>query len=182
MECNLEIGDSSSPNAALPSFRDIITSITAGQIHLDQESSIPETPVKESPVQESVQEPAQEPVQEPVQESPAQAATNPPKHASIATVAKEDPQASVRRRENHRLIEKRRRETINNGINELAEVLPDHSKKRSTVILKSIEYINELKQLNSTISEERDLLKARNQELVNELAEKNKRINELLLL
>lgn len=173
MECNLEIGDSSSPNAALPSFRDIITS-TARQIHLDQESSIPESPVKESP--------AQEPVQEPVQESPAQAATNPPKHASIATVAKEDPQASVRRRENHRLIEKRRRETINNGINELAEVLPDHSKKRSTVILKSIEYINELKQLNSTISEERDLLKARNQELVNELAEKNKRINELLLL
>jgi hypothetical protein len=106
-----------------------------------------------------------------------------PRPAVTSNTSKEnDPETTLKRRENHRLVERRRRETINKGINELAELIPDCGKKRSTVILKATEHISELKRVNEQICQERDLLKEQNQLLVKELADKNRKINELLLM
>lgn len=94
----------------------------------------------------------------------------------------ETPEARQNRRENHRLIERRRRETINNGINELARVVPGQPKNRGTIILKAVEYIDELERAAAQSKEEAESLKREKLLLIEELAIKNKKINELLLM
>lgn len=101
---------------------------------------------------------------------------------TTAPTREDDLDILSKRRENHRLVERRRRDAINKGINELAEAIPDCPKKRSTVITKAIEHISDLKRFSEQVCRERDVLKEQNQLLVNEIAEKNKKINELLLL
>lgn len=96
--------------------------------------------------------------------------------------AAETAEARQHKRENHRLIERRRRETINNGISELARILPDQPKNRGTIILKAVEYIDELKQNVAQAKRETEAVKRENLLLLEELAVKNRKINELLLL
>lgn len=94
----------------------------------------------------------------------------------------ESPEASQKRKENHRLVERRRRETINNGIDELALAIPGNPKKRSTVILKAIEHIRELERMKIESDEELARIREENQLLISELAKKNKKISDLLLM
>ncbi|KAJ3328616.1 basic helix-loop-helix protein [Blyttiomyces sp. JEL0837] len=55
------------------------------------------------------------------------------------------------RRENHKEVERRRRETINEGINELAKLIPDNGEKnKGKIIARAVAYIEELKQNEAT--------------------------------
>lgn len=50
------------------------------------------------------------------------------------------------RRENHKEVERRRRETINDGINDLAKLIPDGEKNKGRVLQRAVQYIHHLKQ------------------------------------
>ncbi|KAJ3394056.1 basic helix-loop-helix protein [Lobulomyces angularis] len=83
------------------------------------------------------------------------------------------------RRENHKQVERRRRETINEGISELAKLLPEGNKadterNKGRVLQRTVEYINNLKeqviQTQQRLELEKLLCEQAVQELVNQLA------------
>lgn len=135
---------------------------------------------------------ATEPMPTETPQPPPPPPPSPPTQAPAETVqrtrraqrltAAEAAEARQHKRENHRLIERRRRETINNGISELSRVLPSQPKNRGTIILKAVEYIEELKQNVAQAKRETEATKRENLLLLEELAVKNKKINDLLLL
>lgn len=47
-------------------------------------------------------------------------------------------------------VERRRRETINEGINELKTIVPNCDKNKGSILKQAVKYINELKQAEST--------------------------------
>ena len=49
------------------------------------------------------------------------------------------------RKDNHKEVERRRRETINDGINDLKQIVPGCDKNKGSILQRSVEYINELK-------------------------------------
>ncbi|KAL8951046.1 MAG: hypothetical protein Q9222_002960, partial [Ikaeria aurantiellina] len=49
------------------------------------------------------------------------------------------------RRDNHKEVERRRRETINEGINELAKIVPGCEKNKGSILQRAVEYIVQLK-------------------------------------
>lgn len=49
------------------------------------------------------------------------------------------------RRDNHKEVERRRRETINEGINELAKIVPNCEKNKGSILQRAVEYIAQLK-------------------------------------
>jgi hypothetical protein len=49
------------------------------------------------------------------------------------------------RRESHKAVEKRRRERINEGLEELADIIPDGDRKKNRIIGRAVKYIKELK-------------------------------------
>lgn len=50
------------------------------------------------------------------------------------------------KKETHREVERRRRETINAGIQQLAEIIPSTEKNKGRILQRAIQYIHELKQ------------------------------------
>ncbi|KAI9882014.1 MAG: hypothetical protein M1823_006262 [Watsoniomyces obsoletus] len=50
------------------------------------------------------------------------------------------------RRDNHKEVERRRRETINEGINELAKIVPGCEKNKGSILQRSVAFIIQLKQ------------------------------------
>ncbi|KAI4229870.1 MAG: hypothetical protein L6R36_000516 [Xanthoria steineri] len=49
------------------------------------------------------------------------------------------------RKDNHKEVERRRRETINEGINELAKIVPGCEKNKGSILQRAVEYITSLK-------------------------------------
>ncbi|KAK3169361.1 hypothetical protein OEA41_008744 [Lepraria neglecta] len=49
------------------------------------------------------------------------------------------------RRDNHKEVERRRRETINEGINELAKIVPNCEKNKGSILQRGVQYITQLK-------------------------------------
>ncbi|KAL8690908.1 MAG: hypothetical protein Q9218_003760 [Villophora microphyllina] len=49
------------------------------------------------------------------------------------------------RRDNHKEVERRRRETINEGINEIAKIVPGCEKNKGSILQRAVEYITQLK-------------------------------------
>lgn len=49
------------------------------------------------------------------------------------------------KKETHREVERRRRETINNGIQQLSDLIPGGEKNKGRIIMRAIQYIHELK-------------------------------------
>ncbi|KAL8685805.1 MAG: hypothetical protein Q9224_005665 [Gallowayella concinna] len=49
------------------------------------------------------------------------------------------------RRDNHKEVERRRRETINEGINELAKIVPGCEKNKGSILQRAVEYITQLR-------------------------------------
>lgn len=49
------------------------------------------------------------------------------------------------RKDNHKEVERRRRETINDGINDLKAIVPGCEKNKGSILQRAVEYINELK-------------------------------------
>ncbi|KAI9273582.1 hypothetical protein BY458DRAFT_435087, partial [Sporodiniella umbellata] len=72
-----------------------------------------------------------------------------------------------RRRESHKLVERKRREAINQGINAIARCVPGCEKNKGSILHRAVEYIQQLKgqeaaliekTANERLCAERDML------------------------
>ncbi|KAF2671902.1 hypothetical protein BT63DRAFT_357172, partial [Microthyrium microscopicum] len=50
------------------------------------------------------------------------------------------------RRDNHKEVERRRREAINEGINELSKIVPGCEKNKGSILQRAVQYIGQLKE------------------------------------
>lgn len=80
------------------------------------------------------------------------------------------------RRLNHKEVERRRRESINIGINELQELLPTSNSNKAQVLKRAAEYIRRLKENESANIEKWTLEKLITDQAVNELANSNEKL------
>lgn len=58
------------------------------------------------------------------------------------------------RRDNHKEVERRRRETINEGINELAKVVPNSEKNKGAILRQAVKYIHSVQEAHDKLSSE----------------------------
>ncbi|KAJ1557523.1 basic helix-loop-helix protein, partial [Nowakowskiella sp. JEL0078] len=77
------------------------------------------------------------------------------------------------RRENHKEVERKRRETINEGIAELSRLVPDGEKNKGRVIMRAVQYINELKALEASNLEKWTLEKLMCEQAIQDLQVQN---------
>lgn len=73
------------------------------------------------------------------------------------------------RRENHKQVERRRRETINEGINEIARMVPGCEKNKGQILHRAALYIQQLKEAESATLEKWTLEKLLTDQAMNEL-------------
>ncbi|KAI8875344.1 hypothetical protein K501DRAFT_263928 [Backusella circina FSU 941] len=73
------------------------------------------------------------------------------------------------RRENHKQVERRRRETINEGINEIARIVPGCEKNKGSILHRAAAYIRQLKENEASTIEKWTLEKLLTDQAINEL-------------
>ncbi|KAI7867824.1 hypothetical protein BDF14DRAFT_1881444 [Spinellus fusiger] len=73
------------------------------------------------------------------------------------------------RRENHKQVERRRRETINDGINEIARIVPGCEKNKGSILQRAATYIRQLKENEAATLEKWTLEKLLTDQAINEL-------------
>ncbi|KAI8994772.1 hypothetical protein BDB01DRAFT_711827, partial [Pilobolus umbonatus] len=73
------------------------------------------------------------------------------------------------RRENHKHVERRRRETINEGINEIARIVPGCEKNKGSILNRAAVYIRQLKENEASTLEKWTLEKLLTDQAINEL-------------
>ncbi|KAI9482963.1 MAG: hypothetical protein EXX96DRAFT_556300 [Benjaminiella poitrasii] len=73
------------------------------------------------------------------------------------------------RRENHKQVERRRRETINDGINEIARIVPGCEKNKGSILQRAAAYIRQLKESEGSTLEKWTLEKLLTDQAINEL-------------
>nr|CAG8442026.1 2234_t:CDS:10 [Entrophospora candida] len=73
------------------------------------------------------------------------------------------------RRENHKEVERRRRDTINAGISELAKIVPGCEKNKGSILNRSVQYIQQLKENENTNIEKWELEKLLTDQAIQEL-------------
>ncbi|KAL0081891.1 hypothetical protein J3Q64DRAFT_1753931 [Phycomyces blakesleeanus] len=73
------------------------------------------------------------------------------------------------RRENHKQVERRRRETINDGINEIARIVPGCEKNKGSILQRAAAYIRQLKENEASTLEKWTLEKLLTDQAINEL-------------
>ena len=78
---------------------------------------------------------------------------------------------SRQRRENHKEVERRRRETINEGINELQKIVPGCEKNKGSILARSVQYIQQLKENEVSNIEKWTLEKLLTDQAINELSQ-----------
>jgi len=74
------------------------------------------------------------------------------------------------RRDNHKEVERRRRETINEGINELAKIVPGCEKNKGSILQRAVQYIGQLRDAETTNLEKWTLEKLLLDQAINELS------------
>lgn len=82
------------------------------------------------------------------------------------------------RRENHKQVERRRRETINEGINALAAIVPNCEKNKGQILRSAAEYIQQLKENEAKVIEKWTLEKLCCEQAINELTEQVEKLKE----
>jgi bHLH factor len=80
------------------------------------------------------------------------------------------------RKDNHKEVERRRRETINAGVKELAALLPSPETNKSQILQRAIEYIKRLKENENNNNEKWTLEKLLNDQTLAELAGANEKL------
>lgn len=80
------------------------------------------------------------------------------------------------RRENHKEVERRRRESINVGIKELAELIPTTDTNKAQILQRAVEYIKRLKENENNNIEKWTLEKLLTEQAVNELSASNDKL------
>ncbi|KAI9807283.1 MAG: basic helix-loop-helix protein [Piccolia ochrophora] len=74
------------------------------------------------------------------------------------------------RRDNHKEVERRRRETINEGINELAKIVPGCEKNKGSILQRAVSFITQLKENESQNIEKWTLEKLLTEQAIAELS------------
>ncbi|KAF2836892.1 hypothetical protein M501DRAFT_938662 [Patellaria atrata CBS 101060] len=100
------------------------------------------------------------------QQSGADSSQNPP--ASKPAVGSDEWHKV--RRDNHKEVERRRRETINEGINELAKIVPGCEKNKGSILQRAVSFINQLKENESQNIEKWTLEKLLTEQAIAELS------------
>ncbi|KAI9492417.1 hypothetical protein BDB00DRAFT_828923 [Zychaea mexicana] len=74
------------------------------------------------------------------------------------------------RRENHKQVERRRRETINEGINEIAKMIPGNEKNKGQILHRAAEHIQTLKDQHAAALEKWTLEKLLTDQAMDEMS------------
>jgi len=74
------------------------------------------------------------------------------------------------RKDNHKEVERRRRETINEGINELAKLVPGCEKNKGSILQRAVQFITQLKENESQNIEKWTLEKLLTEQAISELS------------
>ncbi|KAF2202305.1 hypothetical protein GQ43DRAFT_369437 [Delitschia confertaspora ATCC 74209] len=74
------------------------------------------------------------------------------------------------RRDNHKEVERRRRETINEGINELAKIVPNCEKNKGSILQRAVQFIQRLKENEAQNIEKWTLEKLLTEQAIQELS------------
>lgn len=75
-------------------------------------------------------------------------------------------------------MERRRRETINEGINELAKLVPNCDKNKGSILQRAVQYITQLKEEESGNLEKWTLEKLLTEQAIGELSSTNDRLKQ----
>ncbi|KAJ4314384.1 basic helix-loop-helix protein [Neodidymelliopsis sp. IMI 364377] len=94
---------------------------------------------------------------------------SPPQSASHKPPVGSDEWHKVRR-DNHKEVERRRRETINEGINELAKIVPGCEKNKGSILQRAVQFITQLKENEQQNIEKWTLEKLLTEQAITELS------------
>jgi bHLH factor len=104
----------------------------------------------------------------------SQNAASPPATSANATPSSKPPVGSDEwhkiRKDNHKEVERRRRETINEGINELAKIVPNCEKNKGSILQSAVRFITELKANETKNIEKWTLEKLLTEQAISELS------------
>lgn len=75
-------------------------------------------------------------------------------------------------------MERRRRETINEGINELAKIVPNCEKNKGSILQKAVQFISQLKEAESQNVEKWTLEKLLTEQAIAELSGSNDKLKQ----
>ncbi|CAN8097418.1 unnamed protein product [Discula destructiva] len=84
------------------------------------------------------------------------------------------------RKDSHKEVERRRRETINEGINELAKIVPGCEKNKGSILANAVRYITKLKEDEQQAVEKWTLEKLLTEQAISELSSSNDKLKEEL--
>jgi len=80
------------------------------------------------------------------------------------------------RKDNHKEVERRRRETINEGINELAKIVPGCEKNKGSILQRAVQFITQLKGNETQNIEKWTLEKLLTEQAIAELSASNDKL------
>ncbi|KAF3923756.1 hypothetical protein ABW20_dc0110263 [Dactylellina cionopaga] len=80
------------------------------------------------------------------------------------------------RKDNHKEVERRRRETINEGINELAKIVPGCEKNKGSILQRTVQYIHELKKELEKVNSDRGVEKMLTDQAMRDLGNANDKL------
>jgi hypothetical protein len=80
------------------------------------------------------------------------------------------------RKDNHKEVERRRRETINEGINELAKIVPGCEKNKGSILQRAVSFISQLKENEQQNLEKWTLEKLLTEQAITELSSSNEKL------
>jgi len=80
------------------------------------------------------------------------------------------------RKDNHKEVERRRRETINEGINELAKIVPGCEKNKGSILQRAVSFITQLKENEAQNIEKWTLEKLLTEQAIAELSASNDKL------
>ncbi|KAI1769534.1 hypothetical protein GGR53DRAFT_461255 [Hypoxylon sp. FL1150] len=82
------------------------------------------------------------------------------------------------RKDNHKEVERRRRETINEGINELAKIVPGCEKNKGSILQRAVVFITQLKENEAQNIEKWTLEKLLTEQAIQELSASNDKLKQ----
>ncbi|CZT12664.1 probable CBF1-centromere binding factor 1 [Rhynchosporium agropyri] len=80
------------------------------------------------------------------------------------------------RKDNHKEVERRRRETINEGINELSKIVPGCEKNKGSILQRAVQFITQLKENETQNIEKWTLEKLLTEQAIAELSASNDKL------
>ncbi|EFZ00827.1 helix-loop-helix DNA-binding domain protein [Metarhizium robertsii] len=120
-----------------------------------------------------------------VTQQPPANGSQPPAHRYSTSSAPSNPKPTVgseewhkMRKDNHKEVERRRRETINEGINELAKIVPGCEKNKGSILQRAVSFISQLKENEQQNIEKWTLEKLLTEQAITELSASNDKLKQ----